>query len=128
VDGSAESGFVGILNVGAIDRRYPITEETAPALRANIVSMKDATQVEVDEGRMTPAQKQLIDHFCDKATGQLDICAQLTKDYVDAQKVKEKNEKAAKEKAVHDAWEHVKTDTGRVGDFPKDWGGAMGKC
>jgi hypothetical protein len=126
IEGSADTGFTGVLNVGCIERRFEITKATIPELQAKLFTIKDATQGEVDAGRMTPQQKDFIDHFCERADENLVACGSILDAFAKAKAERDKQERERQEKEARDR-ERKETDEGTyTGDFPAGWGSDFG--
>lgn len=126
VEGSASSGFTGVLNVGCVERRFPITKATIPELQAKLASVRDATTAEVNAGRMTQQQKDFIDKFCDSADAHAVACGEILDAFARAQAEKDRQERERQEREAHDR-ERKETDDGSyTGDFPGGWGDDFG--
>jgi hypothetical protein len=126
IEGSAATGFTGVLNVGCIERRFEITKATIPELQAKLVSIKDATQAEVDAGNMTQQQKDFIDKFCEGADKNLVACGEILDAFAKAQAERDRQERERQEREARDR-ERKETGEGTyTGDFPDGWGADFG--
>jgi hypothetical protein len=126
VEGTAASGFTGVLNVGCVERRFAITQATIPELRTKLVTIKDATQAEVDAGRMTQQQKDFIDKFCDAAEGNIVACGEILDAFAKAQAEKDRQERERQEREARDRERRETDDGSYTGDFPDGWGSDFG--
>jgi hypothetical protein len=125
IEGDAKSGFTGYLNFGGMDYKYDLSWGNIDNVDALMDTQLAASQAQLDNGLLTPDQKNLFDNTCNDIKGDIKWCKErkLEQDRLEKQQ-REQREKLQREQEQKER--DKEAEPKQIGDFGKDFGHEMG--
>jgi hypothetical protein len=119
VEGSAETGFTGILNIASTERRVSITEASLPEHRAQTDQLEQAINQLVASGELPPEAGARLKELCEAKRQSLIGCESAFKGLAAARAAKVEQERRRAEKEKREREIEVRDKGAVTGDFPR---------
>jgi hypothetical protein len=122
VEGSAATGFTGILNLSGIDRKIDMSQAALPEFLAKVDATQAEAQKDLDEGKMKRETWDKVRDLCDRMRTSRDECSAL---YDVLLKERRETERQRRDKMERDRADRERQQQERGsyhGDFPGGWG------
>lgn len=123
IEGSASSGYVGILNFGGQDRRIDMSLKSMPAFYAMVDATIAEVQANAAAGTITPQEQDMIEKFCREAMKQPgERCEKYMREQIEIQKERDERTRRHEEGQLRER-EKPEQSGAQKGDFGRDFGG-----